>query len=518
MNSMISSLHKTLRVAGLIFLCLASPLAAQTYDLVIKGGRVIDPETKLDAVRDVGINGNKIAAISESALTGEKYLNASAMIVSPGFIDLHAHGQAVPADRMQGFDGVTTALELENGTLPIAAWYADQAKAGRVLNYGASAAWTYARIHEFEGIAPEPDLLWFQKAFPLKKWVNDPAKLEQIDRITASLEDGLRQGGLGIGINAGYAPGGGFRELLAVHELAAKYNVPTFTHISCDSPYDPKSSAECVGQIVALASSAGDHAHICHINSSSQKAVRVTTEMISRAEKHGIDVTTESYTYGASSTTIGAALFEAEQMMAKGVNEADIEYNGKRLDEASFQSLRQSTPGAVIVWHFLDLPKDQAYLDKAVMFPGGAIASDAMPWIDTKTNEPILGDIWPMPPTAYAHPRSAGTYTRFLAQWVRERKLLDWSDAIRKCSLIPAQILEKGVPQMKKKGRLQVGMDADVIVFDPAIVQDKATFSEPYHPAVGMKFVLVNGVPVIEGGKLLLDAKPGEPIRRIVQP
>ncbi|MEG2885303.1 MAG: amidohydrolase family protein, partial [Acinetobacter sp.] len=111
-------------------------------------------------------------------------------------------------------------------------------------------------------------------------------------------------------------------------------------------------------------------------------------------------------------------------------------------------------------------------------------------------------------------PRGAGTYTRLLAQWVRERQVLPLPEAIRKSSLIPAQILEKSVPQMRNKGRIQVGMDADIIVFDLNKVQDKATFTQPYLPSVGMKYVLVNGIPVISAGALVVDARPGKPIRR----
>lgn len=374
---------------------------------------------------------------------------------------------------MQAFDGVTTALEFESGILPIQDWYANQAVHGRVLNYGASAAWTFARISEFEHEKAEADLRWFQKSFALKNWVSEPANPEQIKHIVADLEEAIKQGSIGIGINAGYAPGGGYKEMLAVHALAAKYHVPTFTHISGDYPNDLKSAAESVGDIISLTVATGDQSHICHINSSSLRDIATTRAMILSAAKDGLPITTEAYTYGASSTTIGAALFSEEARKAKSINVGDIEYNGKPLNEETFAALRKNEPGAVVIWHFLKLPKDQKILDESVMMPGAAIATDAMPWTNIKTGLPVDDNQWPLSHDAFAHPRSAGTYARLLSRWVRERKAMTMLEAVRKSSLIPAQILEKSVPQMLKKGRIQDGVDADIIVFDQRQLRTK---------------------------------------------
>lgn len=488
--------------------------ASNVHDIVIAGGRVIDPETGFDAVANVGITGGTITAVSTSPLNGHKTIDAHGQVVAPGFIDLHAHGQSKVADRMQAFDGVTTALELESGTLPVGAWYDAQAKAGRVLNYGTSAAWTFARIAELEELQPEADVLWFQKAFSLQKWVNNAATRVQVGHIVDSLEQGLRDGAIGIGINAGYAPGGGYKELLAVHKLAASYGVPTFTHISGDFPDDPKSAAESVGDIISLTVATGSQSHICHINSSSLSDIDTTMSMIAAARARKLPITTESYTYGASSTTVGAALFSDEAREKKSIDTSSIEFNGQPLDDASFAKLRSEEPGSVVVFHFLKLPQEQATLDKAVLGEGVAIASDAMPWADKRTGQLIGNDVWPLPDYAFAHPRSAGTYTRLLSYWVREQKTLSLVEAVQKASLIPAQILEASVPQMAKKGRLQVGMDADVIVFDPVTVRDRATFTQPNQTAEGMQHVFVNGVPVIRQGQLDMEAAPGKAVRR----
>ncbi len=162
------------------------------------------------------------------------------------------------------------------------------------------------------------------------------------------------------------------------------------------------------------------------------------------------------------------------------------------------------------------MPKEENLLDKSVLFPGGAIASDAMPYIDKNTGEQVNSNVWPLNENSFSHPRSAGTFAKLLSHWVRERKALTLSEAIEKASLIPAKILEKSVPQMTKKGRIQVGMDADIIVFNPETVQDRATFTEPYHPSVGMVYVLVNGAMVIEKNNLNTTLFSGQAVRREV--
>jgi len=487
-----------------------TPSENDYYDVVINNGRVIDPESQLDAVLNVGISNGKIVKMTVDRIKGKNVINAKDLVVAPGFIDLHAHGQTVIADRMQAFDGVTTALELESGILPIADWYAIQGKVGRVLNYGASAAWTFARISEFENLEAEADLIWFQKAFSYQDWVNNAADPEQIKRIVNQIENGIKEGALGIGINAGYSPGGGFKELMAVHNLAAKYNVPTYTHISGDFPNDPNSAAESIGQIIAFSTVTGSQSHFCHINSSSLRDINTTKKMIIAAQEKGLPLSVEAYTYGASSTTIGAALFNPEARKEKNISANQIELNGQALTEEEFKKTREETPGAIIVFKFLDMPKEASILDESILFPDGIIASDAMPWADKTSGLPVDPNEWPISQNAFAHPRSAGTYTRLLAQWVRERQILSLSEAIAKSSLYPARVLEKSVPQMRTKGRLQEGMDADIIIFDPETVQDKATFTEPAQTSEGMQFVMVNGELVINNGALVTNARPGK--------
>src|SRR5262245_13136380 len=189
--------------------------------LVIAGGRVVDPASGMDAIGDVAVMDGKIAAVGTGLGSAERTIDAMGLVVAPGFIDLHAHGQSLPADRMQAFDGVTTTLDLEAGVLPVAAWYRKQADRGRVLNYGAAANWAFARIGAMTGSNSESSLEAFGNAMRDRRWVDNVASDAEVAGILARLAGGLNEGGLGIGILNAYAPGAGVQGLTAVCQLAS---------------------------------------------------------------------------------------------------------------------------------------------------------------------------------------------------------------------------------------------------------------------------------------------------------
>jgi N-acyl-D-glutamate deacylase len=488
------------------------------FDLVVANGRVIDPETGLDAIRSVGIRNGRIAAISRTPLQGRTVLDASRLVVAPGFIDLHSHGQDLPAARMQAFDGVTTALELEAGTLPVTVAYERVAREGRPINYGFSASWLFARIAEKEGLEPDGAVTFFQDAQRRKGWQYTLASPEETTRIIARIERGLQEGALGIGVLAGYAPGYGRKEAFAIAQLAAGFGVPTFTHVRYQSVIEPQSSFEAIAEVVSLAAATGARMHINHLNSSSTRDIPRIAELLRGAQGRGLRITTEAYPYGAGSTAVGSELFRGNwRERLGGATAGDIELAGVPFNDSTLAEAQEKTPGAWIIAHYLRPDRsaaDQDYLDQSVLFPGGAIASDAMPW--TSNGKPITGDVWPLPDDAFAHPRSAGTFTRFLRDYVRERRKVTLREGLRRMTRIPAQILEGSVPQMARKGRVQVGADADLIAFDPATVTDRGTYTHPNQTAQGMRHVIVNGTVVIRDGVLARDALPGRAIRRRV--
>jgi N-acyl-D-glutamate deacylase len=356
----------------------------------------------------------------------------------------------------------------------------------------------------------------FLTAFGRSKWFKDVATQEQLDQIVNMIEQGLKEGGLGIGVVPGYAPGTGYKELLAVQSLAANYKVPTYWHVRSEGDVDPLSAAEAYGEVISFAAATNSHVHICHLNSTSFRDIGLAVRMIHSAKRQGLKIIVEAYPYGAASTAIGAAVLASDNLSRAGMNYESIEYRGKRLDEESFKERRAKDPGATIVSHFYELPRDQELLDMSVLFPGGIIASYSMPWLTIQTGQEMDAEVWPMSDDAFAHPRSAGTFARFLAHYVRECNAISLSDAIAKTAYLPAKLLEDSVPQMKKKGRIQAGMDADLVIFDLATVQDRATYDRPNQTSIGMRHVLVNGVFVIRDGELDINVFPGKPVRRTV--
>lgn len=382
------------------------------------------------------------------------------------------------------------------------------------MNYGASSSWAIARIVTMEGVPvpgdPSPE--WAFGKFSLKKWPNDIATPEQVDRIVSLTEQGLKEGGIGIGIVPGYAPGSGYKELLAIQSLAAKYGVPTYSHVRSEGDVDPLSAAQAYGETISLAAATGAHVHICHLNSTSFGDIGLAVKMIQSAQRL-VSLLKHTHTKPpvprSGPPSLRLRIFPVRVSLTKASN-----INGIRLNKASYEALRASNPGATVVVHFYELPRDQELLDMSVLFPGGIIASDSMPWLNTKTGRPVDANVWPLPEDAFAHPRSAGTFARFLAEYVRDRRAISWSDAIPKTSYLPARYLEDAAPQMKKKGRLQVGMDADIVVFDPDTIQDWATYDRPNQTSVGMKDVFVNGVFIIRDGSIDAKALPGRPVRR----
>ncbi len=496
--------------------------AGTEFDVAILNGRVIDPETNFDGIRNVGVLDGKIALITNEKISGKKIIDATGHVVSPGFIDLHAHGQNIGDYRMQAMQGVTTMLELESGVLPISEWYDAQGKKNLPINYGAASAWTYARIATFTDTPPEATAKYFQDVQGRSDWKMNIATPEQQSKILKYVEQGLDEGAIGIGINAGYAPGYGRKEYFALAKLAAERDVATFTHFRYASNMEPQSSFEAVQELIANAAITGAHMHICHINSSSLKDIDAVLEMVNEAFERNINITVGAYPWGAASTVIGAAMFSGEGWQERmGSKASNFQLGTKRMTEEQVNDYQKNQPGTFIVWHFLDEnnPDDLALLDKSVLHPKILIESDEMFWMFMDDHNHVInyeGNDWPLPEETFSHPRSNGTFAKILRSYVRERGLMTMQEAIRKMSLMPAQTLEGFVPQMKSKGRLQVGMDADIVVFNPETIADVGTYEKPNQPAVGVEALLVNGVLVVDNGELILNAAPGQPIRRKV--
>ena len=494
-----------------------SSALAGDYNTVISSGRLIDPDTGLDAIRNVAIEGDKIVASSEFPLQGDVVIDATGHVVSPGFIDMHSHGQNIGDYRMQVIQGVTTALELESGLGAVGDWYDGQARKNLPMNYGASAGWVHSRIATFSNTDPLATVDYFQDAQGRTDWKLDIASPEQSERIMSMVEQGRNVGALGIGVNAGYTPDYGHKEYFALAELAKKYN--DYTHVRYASNTEPQRSFEAIQELISLAAITGAHMHLCHINSTSLSDIKATMALVEEAQAKGINVPTQVYPFGAASTVVGGAMFSGLDWRSKmGSTANNFQLGADRMTEDELADYQANKPGTMIVWHFLDEadPAARALLDVSVTNPATAIASDSVFWSYLDADGKILnydGDARPLPDNVFSHPRSTVYYTKILRSFVRERGLLSLNKAIRKMSLLPAETLEKSMPQMRTKGRLQVVMDADIVIFDPATVADLATFQNANQPTVGVQTVIVNGGFSVRDGELVLDAPHGRAIR-----
>ena len=463
-------------------------LSAQQFDLVVEGGRVMDPETGLDAVRNLGIREGKIARISPEALSGKRMLHASGLVVAPGFIDLHQHSQDLESQRLKALDGVTTALEMEIGAPDVAAFL--KAKEGHsLIHYGTSASHVAARALAFGAPLPAEVITThagIPEILPKSGSATDQsATPEQIAAILQRLRSELDAGGLAIGMGIQYTPGATRLEVIDTFRLAAERRVPVYTHIRSAGRVEPGSSIEAVSEVIGAAAVTGAPLHIVHINSSCLRDSLECLSMIEGARARGLDVTTEAYPYIAGMTALNSALFNPGWREKLGIGYSDLVLpdTGEHLTKERFDELHASSATHWV----LIFANAQEVVDKVIPHPLVMIASDG----------------------AEGHPRNAGTYSRVLAEYVREKQTITLMDALRKMSLMPAEMLERSTPVARQKGRLQERADADIVVFDAGTIKDQSTFEKPMEPSIGVRYLVVGGTVVVDEGKIVPDVFPG---------
>ncbi len=469
------------------------------YEIVIKNGRVIDPETRLDAVRNLGIAHGTIQVITDIPISGKQEIDATGMIVAPGFIDLHSHAVTPRGQRYQFYDGVTTALELEAGAYP-ARRVADGFESGAQIHFGASLGYLWLRqwmlsthyqpsiVHKLEA-ALDRDPEW--ESTGSRSVFSQKLSAEKIEVMRRFLRTEILRGeSIGIGLPIDYLKAGlSDPELKMVFETAAELHQLVFIHARRLNVGDTGG----LDEVIELARLTGAAVHFCHINSNALGAIDVFLERVTEAQKADVDISIEAYPYVAGSTQIGAAAFKGDWQSLYGMSYEDIVWveTGESLTPESFHSYQSERPDGYIVL----FSNDMNSVDRAILDPRAIIASDAMPQPSD---------------SAKVHPRGRGTFSRTLERYVREKEALSWVDAIAKMTIQPAKRLEFMAPTFKLKGRLQAGADADIVVFDPHKVAGRASYEQPNQVSTGFRAVLVGGQPILRAGSEEYGVFPGK--------
>lgn len=471
----------------------------------------------MDGRRDVSISEGRISAIGIDlpATEQDQVFDVSGCVVGPGFVDLHSHVHTVAGQRMQAMDGVTTALDLEAGLMPIERAYERAAKQGRPLNFGFSASWASARAETLLGARPNATFADAMQHLADPRWQRSSSPRELAGWL-ALLERELADGALGIGVLMGYAPQSDPAEFLAVARLAAAARAPTYTHVRELVEADPDVVIDGSTEIAIVAAETGAAMHHCHVNSTSRRHVDRVLSTLDQARADGSRVTVETYPYGAGSTAIGAYFLHPDRLSRWGISASNITMvgSGRRIaGVAELRQLRATDPGASCIVEFLDETDaaDLSLLRSTLTFPDAIVGSDAMPILwsgqEMDTYE------WPLPPGGQTHPRSAGTFAKTLRLMVRDSATWTWLEAFRRCAYLPARVLDEVAPAARAKGHLGLGADADIVVLDPTTVSDSATYLDPTRPSRGVRHLLVHGTFVVSDGTLQVDAFPGRPVR-----
>ncbi len=517
-----------LLLVSLLIVAATSAVRAQDYDLLIRGGRVIDGTGRAAYTGDIAVRGDRIVALG--ALTGiaRTTIDARGLVVAPGFIDVHTHSEDVcelPVGENFIRMGVTTIVTGNCGgsKLDVGEFFRDIERTKVALNVATLIGHNTVRGQVMGGSFARPPTT------------------DELDKMRAHVEQAMKDGAVGLSTGLIYLPGTFAKtdEIVALAKVASAHGGVYASHMRTEGP----GILGALEELATIAREARIPAEVSHIKLSGPSAWGRADEILAwldRARAEGLAITHDQYAYTASSTgisTLIAAEFreggdkryrerladpatkakmvaEMKDSIAKGKRgdytyavvasfRADKRLNGKNIKQAAMLLRGADTlddqietildiharGGAQGVFHGMSEPD----LTKFLAHPLTMIASDA--------GVRRFGDAVP-------HPRGYGNNARVLARYVREQNVITLEDAVRKMSALPAATF-----RLKDRGELRPGAVADLVIFDPEKVNDPSTFDDPHHYAVGFRDVIVNGVPVIREAKLT-EARPGRAVRR----
>ena len=438
------------------------------YKLALINGEIIDPvEGRYKA--NIGIDKGKIQEITTNNIEAEEYIDLKGLKISPGFVDIHFHENALEEGkinpeflRYEAAMGVTTAaggncgLNFSGHQPPE---YFELLKEVELpLNYMSFVG--YNSIREEAGFSPQK---------PLNKG--------EFAELIPEIKRNLNQGACGVSVGLEYTPAISTQEMLWLGNVMTEYpNKVLAAHYR----FDANRSLEAIAEMIIVARETGVPFQISHIGSCSAFGrMDRALEMIREARKEGVDVKTDVYPYAAFSTFIGSEVFapgcfERWDKSYDSLLVANGQHQGEWCTEELFNKLRREEPDTQLVAFVME----EEEVDKAVAAKDTIIGSDGH-----------LKD-------GGGHPRLSGTFPRVISEYVRERGLLSLEEAVKKMSFLPAQRLG-----LEDRGRIKEGFAADICIFDYDRIEDQSTFQEPLQTPSGIEYLLVNGELIIREGE-----------------